>query len=254
MRILFLQFRPDRAIADHEFDLVAKRAGRPASTFVRVDTTCEPLSPALLDGADALILGGSGDYLISRGDIPEIRAALKPFLAEARARRVPTLGICFGGQLMTEAFGGRIEKDEARAEVGTFVVTKSEAGERDPLFAYLPKAFDAQLGHKDHFVEIPSDAVLLASSERSPNQAWAFPGEPIYALTFHPELDVAGTLYRVDYYAKEYKVTPESRAAMAANLRESPEANELIARFLNTFVGEDKPVENAVDERGKTSS
>lgn len=254
MHILFLQFRPDRAIADHEFDLVAKYSGRPASAFVRVDTTREPLSAGLLDGVGALVLGGSGDYLISRGDIPEIRAALKPFLAEARARRIPTLGICFGGQLMTEAFGGRIEKDEARAEVGTFAVTKTDAGESDPLFAYLPKMFDAQLGHKDHFIEIPRDAVLLASSERSPNQAWAFPGEPLYALTFHPELDVAGTLYRVDYYAKEYKVTPESRAAMAASLRESPESNEMLSRFLNTFVGEDNPVEKSVDEQGTTAS
>lgn len=253
MTILFLQFRPDRAIADHEFDLVAKHSGRPASAFVRVDTTRDPLDAGLLDRADALMLGGSGDYLISRGDIPELRAALRPFLAEARARRIPTLGICFGGQLMTEAFGGRVEKDEARAEVGTFAVTKTEAGERDPLFAYLPKTFEAQLGHKDHFVEIPAGATLLASSERSPNQAWTFSGEPVYALTFHPELDVAGTLFRVDYYSDEYKITPEVRATMAAALRESPEANEMISRFLNTFVGEDNPVEKTVDERGKTS-
>lgn len=254
MRILFLQFRPDLAIADHEFDLVVKHSGRPASAFVRVDTTREPLSAALLDGADALMLGGSGDYLISRGDIPETRAALKSFLAEARARRIPTLGICFGGQLMTEAFGGRIEKDEARAEVGTFAVTKNEAGERDPLFSYLPKTFDAQLGHKDHFVEIPTGAVLLASSERSPNQAWVFPGEPVYALTFHPELDVAGTLYRVDYYTEEYQITADVRAKLAASLRESPESNEMIERFLNTFVGEDNPVEKPVDERGTAAS
>lgn len=236
MRILLLQFRPDQTIADHEFGLILKYSGRPASEFARVDTTREPIHAALLDGADALLLGGSGDYLISRGDIPEIRAALKPFLAEARARRVPTLGICFGGQLMTEAFGGRVEKDEARAEVGTFAVAKTGAGVTDPLFAYLPAVFDAQLGHNDHFVEIPPGATLLASSERSPNQAWAFSGEPVYALTFHPELDVEGTLYRVDYYSDEYHVTPESRAAMASALRNSPEANEMLARFLNTFV------------------
>lgn len=236
MRILLFQFRLDQNVSDHEFGLIVKYSGRAESDFMRVDATRESLPLSLLDGADALILGGSGDYLLSRGDIPEIRSALRPFLSEARARRIPTLGICFGGQLMTEAFGGRVENDEARAEVGTFEVTKTAAGENDVLFAYLPDTFDVQLGHQDHFVAIPSGAALLASSERSPNQAWVFPGEPMYALAFHPELDVEGVLYRADYYGDEYKITPEARASMAESLRDSPEANEIIRRFLDAFV------------------
>lgn len=236
MSIFLLQFRPDQAIADHEYDMILKFSGRPASDFVRVNALGEPLSSERLDVADAVILGGSGDYLVSRGDLPEIRAALKSFLTEARSRGIPLLGICFGGQLMTEAFGGRVELDLARAEVGTFPIEKTEEGDSDPLFAYLPKKFDAQLGHKDHFIVIPPGAVRLASSQRSPNQAWTFPGEPIYALTFHPELDVAGTLYRVDYYIEEYQVAGAIHAELVASLRESPEANELIARFLETFV------------------
>ncbi|OGL95106.1 hypothetical protein A2348_05065 [Candidatus Uhrbacteria bacterium RIFOXYB12_FULL_58_10] len=246
--ILILQFRPHVIMANQEFDLIVKYSGRGAEEFRRVDTTREPINFALLDHAAALVLAGSGDYLISDGDIPEIRAALKPFLTEARARRVPTLGICFGGQLMTEAFDGRIENDESRAEVGTFVVTKTEAGKTDPLFANLPNHFDAQLGHKDHIVKLPEGAVCLTSSDRSANQAWRFPGEPVYALTFHPELDVAGTLFRVDYYAERYHITPAIRAAIAASLRESPEANRLVRHFLDLFVGVDNPVEKSVDE------
>lgn len=236
MRILLLQFRPDPAMAAHEFDLVVKFSGRTASEFVRVDATARPLDAALLDGADALLLGGSGDYLISRNDIPSVRAALKPLLVAARERRLPTLGICFGGQLMTEAFGGSVELDEARAEVGTFPVTKTADAHADPLFAPLPATFEAQLGHKDHFTRLPEGAVRLAFSERSPNQAWVFPGEPTYALTFHPELDQDAVLFRVDYYAKEYKLTPETIAEMKSVLKPSPEASTILVRFLNTFV------------------
>lgn len=238
MRILLLQFRPDPAMAAHEFDLVVKFSGRSAADFSRVDATAEPLDAALLTGVDALILGGSGDYLISRGDIPSIRAALKPFLAEARARRVPTLGICFGGQLMTEAFGGTVGLDEARAEVGTFPVTKTAEAHADPLFAPLPATFEAQLGHKDHFTALPPGATRLAFSERSANQAWTFVGEPVYALTFHPELDIDGVLYRVDYYAKEYKLTEEKIAEMKRVLKPSPEASTILVRFLNAFAAE----------------
>lgn len=250
MRILLMQFRSDRVIADQELGLVANYSGRPLEEFAPVDATTVSPGPDMLDGSDAVILGGAGDFLISRDDIPHVRAALRSFFAEARARRIPTLGICFGGQLMTEAFGGKIVHDEARAETGVFPVTKTEAGKDDPLFSYLPTTFDAQLGHKDHFGTIPDGAVLLASSERSPNQAWVFPGEPVYALTFHPELDVEAILQRFEYYAEEYGMTPEARADAAVSLRETPEANELIRRFLNTFVGEDKSVENTVDGKG----
>lgn len=235
MKILLLQFRPDQAIAQHEFDLILKYSDQPESSYLRVDTTREPLLLDLLEGIDALMLGGSGDYLISRGDIPEILAALKPFLEEARQRRIPTIGICFGGQILTHAFGGRVENDESRAEVGTFEVTKTDAGDSDPLFAFLPKQFDVQLGHKDHLTVLPEGAVRLAHSERSSNQAWVFPDEPLYALTFHPELDIEGTMFRVDYYAQEYKVSPETISALRAQLRESPEANEIIKKFLSTF-------------------
>lgn len=235
MRILLVQFRPDPVIAEQEFRLVVKYSGQSAEDFARLDATREPVVLSALDAADALILGGSGDFLISRGDIPEIRSALRPFLAEARARRMPTLGICFGGQLMTEAFGGTVELDEARAEMGTFEILKTPEGDRDPLFAQLPATFDAQLGHKDHFTRLPPGAAHLASSARSPFQAWAFPGEPLYALTFHPELDVEGTLSRIDYYADAYAVTPEFRANLAASLRESPEANGMIRLWITLW-------------------
>lgn len=235
MKIFLLQFRPDPVMADHELELVVRFSNRPATDFVPVDATTESLTLDLLDGADAILLGGSGDYLISRGDIPEILSALKPVLEEARRRQIPTLGICFGAQILTHAFGGRVEKDEARAEVGTFLVTKTEEGSADELFRDLPLSFDAQLGHKDHLTVLPSGAVHLASSERSVHQAWKFPDAPVYALTFHPELDQDGVLYRVDYYATEYKLTPEIVAGMKAALRPSPEASTLIAKFLDLF-------------------
>lgn len=238
MRILLLQFRPDPIMAEHELELVVRFSNRPATDFSVVDATRNELSVDLLGGADALILGGSGDYLISRGDIPEILVAIKPVLEEARRRQIPTLGICFGAQILTHAFGGRVEKDEARAEVGTFLVSKTEEGSDDDLFRDLPASFDAQLGHKDHLTVLPDGAVHLASSERSVHQAWKFPDAPMYALTFHPELDQEGVLYRVDYYAKEYKFTPETVATMRAALRPSPEASMLIERFLRKFVDE----------------
>ena len=71
----------------------------------------------------------------------------------------------------------------------------------------MPPSFTAQLGHKDHIICLPSDAVLLASSEKSECQAFTFEGEPVYALTFHPELDMKALNYRLDYYANQYNLS-----------------------------------------------
>ncbi len=236
MKILFLQFRQNLAIADNEFDQLVKYAELPASNFIRLNTTRVSLTTEALNGIDALVLGGSGDYLLSRGDIPEIKEAVFLVLKEARAQRIPTLGICFGGQLMTLAFDGTVINDEERAEVGTFLITKTEAGITDPLFSTLPMKFDAQLGHKDHLTDLPFGAVCLASSERSINQAWTFPGEPIYALTFHPELDPAGTMFRIRHYAEEYHISSNGIERAERELRESPEANKLVKTFFQLFV------------------
>ena len=49
-------------------------------------------------------------------------------------------------------------------------------------------------------VELPPSAQLLASSRLVENQAFNFPGKPIYATQFHPELDRAGLLLRIGRY------------------------------------------------------
>ncbi len=236
MKILFLQFRQNLEIADNEFDQLVKYSKLSVSNFIRLNTTRASLTTEALSGIEALVLGGSGEYLLSRGDIPEIAQSVFIVLKKARERKIPTLGICFGGQLMTLAFNGTLVNDENRAEVGTFLITKTEAGITDPLFSTLPMQFDAQLGHKDHFTDLPLGAVRLASSERSVNQAWTFPGEPIYALTFHPELDPAGTMFRIRHYAEEYHISNNDIERAERELRESPEANKLVETFFQLFV------------------
>jgi len=129
-----------------------------------------------------------------------------------------------------------VELDESRAEIGSFELALTDDGARDPLFASLPNRFDVQEGHKDQFVELPPGSVLLASSTKQPHQAWTFPGEPLYAVQFHPELDEEAMKYRVDYYAEEYQMTPEKVATMHAALRPSPHASGLIKAFLRQFV------------------
>jgi GMP synthase (glutamine-hydrolysing) len=244
MRILLIQIRPDSAVAEHEFGLIVVKSDVQADAFVRVNVALagelNRLDALDLRSFDAVMIGGSGDYLISRGDVPEVVDRLCQLIVQVREKKIPLLGICFGGQLMTHALGGRVAYDDTRAEVGTFAVTRSSEGARDPIFSELPQEFLVQQGHKDHCIELPPGAVRLASSERSANQAFMFPGEPLYALQFHPELDEDAVKFRVDYYAVEYKFTPEKIEAMHKGLRPSPDASRVIRLFLDKIVAQEK--------------
>ena len=84
-------------------------------------------------------------------------------------------------------------------------------------------------------VELPADAVLLASSGRVAEQAFRFDGRPIYCTQFHPELDRTAMVERLQTYP-EYvaRIAGISHEEFVARLRETPEANTLLRRFVET--------------------
>ncbi|MFH1404729.1 MAG: gamma-glutamyl-gamma-aminobutyrate hydrolase family protein [Patescibacteria group bacterium] len=237
IKILLIQFRPDD-MKNHEFNMLVKFAGLRPDQFVRVDALNDQININKLDNVDVLVLGGAGDYLVSSGEIQDKIDAILPLVKEARERSTPTLGICFGAHVMTVAFGGKIEKDEVKAETGTYEIAKNSFSKSCPIFSRLPEKFDAQLGHKDHITQLPPRAVSLASSKNSEHQAYTFPGEPIYALTFHPELDKQALSDRLDYYADMYGITPEILESLKKDARETPEAVKILHLFLKYIVEE----------------
>ncbi|MEZ5583230.1 MAG: glutamine amidotransferase [Candidatus Competibacteraceae bacterium] len=143
----------------------------------------DPL-PESLDGyAGAVIFGGP----MSANDdttLPGIRAQLNwiPGFVEAGK---PFLGICLGAQLLARTLGARIAAHpHGIAEIGYFRIQPTAAG---------AELFDGPLSvyhwHQEGF-DMPNDAVLLASGERFPNQAFRY-GERAYGIQFHPEVTAA---------------------------------------------------------------
>ena len=58
---------------------------------------------------DCIILSGSGIRISTTPQHPKILYCLK-ILAKAKEKKIPTLGICFGMQIMAFSFGVKIEK------------------------------------------------------------------------------------------------------------------------------------------------
>jgi len=192
------------------------------------------LKPQDLEGYDAVIFGGSGAYCVSEKEIPEEIASLERCIVAARAQKIPMLGICFGHHLIAEALGGIVVQDKDRQEVGTFVLARMNAAARDPLFSHLPATFLVQEGHKDHVVALPPGAVHLALTPQSRFQAFTFPGEPIYSVQFHPELDRKDVLSRVEYYKSLYVTASLSDGVTDAGASGKSSLEEIIERTEET--------------------
>ncbi len=210
----------------------AEKLGCDVSQIHTVDMTRDPLGEHLLEGVDAVLVGGSGHYSVLDGD-PGINAGID-FLGELADRGFPTFASCFGFQALVLALGGEVITDEDNAEVGTFEVSLTSAGAADPIFRSLPPRFLAQEGHKDRAVRMPGGVDNLAASDRAPYQALKVHGAPVYATQFHPELDRASQRLRFGRYMTEYgRLFGEARArAIMDSIRHTPETDALLQVFV----------------------
>ena len=181
----------------------------------------------------ALLIGGSGEYLVSERNLPGFDQLMGIFRDVAETG-FPTFASCFGFQTMVEALGGRIVFDADNAEVGTYEVRLTAEGESDSLVGILPPVFLAQQGHKDRAASLPPGAVHLASSGLAPFQAFRLPGKPIWATQFHPELTRDTNVERFETYRAKYRghLELDDAGVEKVSFAESPEPTRLLPEFL----------------------
>lgn len=234
IRILLLQARhADDPARIEERRSFAQAAGVPVAQVIPFDLLAH--APRLRDvrACDALMVGGSGDYYVSKRNLPHLEPLLA-LLADVVAIGHPTFASCFGFQLLVQALGGDIVYAPNQMEVGTYSIALTEDGRSDALFGSLPATFSAQLGRKDRAASLPAGALHLAGSERAPFQALRIPGKPIWATQFHPELTKETNLARFRRYLDGYAaiLSPAEIERQLAQFDHSPEANGLIGRFM----------------------
>ncbi len=98
-------------------------------------------------------------------------------------RGLPTLGICYGLQLLAQAYGGTVAPAERR-EYGPATITVSDTAA--PLFAGLPGSLDVWMSHGDHVETCPPGWAVLASTPNAPVAAIG-QGTTV-GIQFHPEV------------------------------------------------------------------
>ena len=147
-----------------------------------------PLDSLQLDGISGLVVLGGPMGVYEADQYPFLRKELE-ILKKTLTKKIPTLGICLGAQLLAEAGGGRVYPGPSK-EIGWFPVKMLAEAESDPLLRHCPKETMAFHWHGDTF-DLPPGAAHLASSERYPNQAFRV-GNSAWGLQFH--LEVTGAM------------------------------------------------------------
>ena len=140
------------------------------------------------------------------------------------ARGTPVLGVCFGHQLLARAAGGRVVLNPRGREIGTVSVQLTEAGRRDPLFAWAGEPeIEVQATHLDAVDPLPPGATVLASNENTAVQAFRL-SETVAGVQFHPELSVEAMRDLIQ--SRRDKLAAEGRDtdALAAAVHEVPAA------------------------------
>lgn len=97
---------------------------------------------------------------------------------------VPILGICYGMQLMSQHFQGKVDKAQLR-EYGKATV---ELKGKSLLYDGLDPEQVVWMSHGDLVVETPSGFTVDATSQTCPIAGMSHPEQGLYAVQFHPEV------------------------------------------------------------------
>lgn len=175
--------------------------------------------PPDVHAADGWLITGSrhGAY-----EDHDFIAPLEAFIRTAFDADVPTVGICFGHQIIAQALGGTVVKFDDGWSIGNHIYDTCE-GEKLALNAW----------HQDQVAGLPESADVLASSAFCQNAILAY-GKKAFSVQAHPEFDRA--LLRDYVTARRGTGTyPNDRMDAALAATDKPIDNDRIATSIAAF-------------------
>jgi GMP synthase (glutamine-hydrolysing) len=167
------------------------------------DAPTDDLAAADLADCDVLVVLGGPIGAYEEDRYPFLKSEIALIEKRLKAGK-PVLGICLGAQLMARALGAKVYPAGFK-EIGWAGISLSAAGRASPLGTLTPGTRVLHW-HGDTF-DLPSGAVHLASTSRTPNQAFAA-GRQALALQFHLEVTAPGLERWFVGHAVEIGATP----------------------------------------------
>lgn len=238
--LLYVCARPQREAAAAEYASFLGGLGIGEAMLDRHDLVREPLPADALRRYAGFVVGGSPFNVTDAenaktGEQRRLERDLETIAAAAASSRVAALFTCYGIGVVTRMLGGTVTRENPES-TGPTVVTVTEAGRSDPLLSEVAPSFTALTAHKEGAQEVPADAILLATNDACPVQAYRV-GDRLWATQFHPEPTTLAFTQRMAVYrdggyfpAADFDVIAER--VLSASVTEPP---RLLAAFSERF-------------------
>lgn len=152
------------------------------------------------------------------------------FLQQLREQGRPVFGICFGHQIMADAYGGRTAKAEQGWGVGAQPYRYVDTDLQDGA---------ALIFHQDQVVDLPAEAWVVGGSEHCPNGALAY-RFPALSVQYHPEFSPAYVAALARRYGGE-RIPAELAEQALASLETLCVDNARVARWAADFFRQHAP-------------
>lgn len=240
---LLVSTRPEDDIAEEEHETFCRFSGLDAAQLrhIRLERSEEAtrvLAAIDLGQYSGVFVGGSPFNTSTpqqdkTATQVRVELSLRNLLDRVMADCVPFFGACYGVGTLGVHQDGVVDQTYGE-EVGAIAVTVTDNGAHDPLLTNLPQTFHAYVGHQEAIRKLPPQAVLLATGENCPVQMFRV-GASAYATQFHPELDAAGLINRVEAYKHHGYFPAEDVEKVKRQVREGPPVH-VPARLLSAFV------------------
>ena len=238
-RTLTIQFRINETSIKHEQECINRETGQftDVDFISALDDSVDWQYPeVVMEQYDGLILGGSGElYFDGKKEAEdkcrkisyELLGKLRPLFTYLFEHDIPTLGICYGHQLLGAFAGAQVYYDEQQEKTKSHEVKLMVDKHDYFLFSDLPESFQAHYGHKDVLDRVPEGAVLLMNGGDECKISALKYKQNIYTTQFHPELSFDDMLKRMkdngDYL-------PEGTLAEEV-FSQDPDSNRILRNF-----------------------
>lgn len=171
---------------------------------------------------DAVIISGAHENVT---DQTAWMKYLIEWILQLKQHKIPTLGICFGHQILGKALGGKIGYHPQGGEFGIVEVTNYASKSATKSLIDSPTFF-AYVSHEQTILKLPQGAVSLAGNNFEPNHLVKFT-KTFWGVQFHPEFNAAVSR---EYWRRNNKT------GKCGNTNQNKQANITGSQLLNRFI------------------
>lgn len=155
---------------------------------------------------------------------------LQDFLRAAKGR-VALVGICFGHQIMAQAFGGKVIKSPKGWGLG---LHRYEVTAPQPWMDASRLTIPAS--HQDQVVELPPGASVIAASAFTPFGMLAYADQAAISLQLHPEFEPAYARALIE--SRRGRRYTDTQADQAILSFEQPDDRSRVGGWIQRFLAQ----------------